>query len=658
MNSISKYFESINEPFASAFFENIERSKFYRFSKAYAHFFECCTLPEYSGGQLYPNGYAVSSEYNIVPHYSHTVSVNYKKLSEKCSEEALEYIKKDMDIIEFPPTPHSVGGYGFVHSFPNYARIEREGLNSYKNRIENLEHSDFRNGLLLLLDGIETYHKRILEKLISCKAPQNLISALEKVPFKPAGNLYEAMVCRNFVYYLDFCDNPGRIDAELIDFYDGEDFTEIFREFFTNVDINDGWSLAIGSEYNELTVQVLRAANGMRRPSVELRVTQNMPDSIWNEAIATIKTGGGSPSLYNEELYQEALKKRFKNISQDDLKKFNGGGCTETMLAGISRVGSLDAGINTALVLRNSITKYLTASESFEDFYEKFFCELKAAIEDTIEKVNYIYRQRIENMPQPIRTLLVDDCIDNEMDFNAGGARYNWSVINFAGIINVIDSFLAIRELVYDKKSYSPDEFLRLLDNEDKEFYKCLRKCECFGVDNKNADNFAAEFSDRLFGMLDDYKPVFGECFLPASIQFITYIDAGKDVGATPDGRKSGEPLCDSITAVHGKDVEGPTALLNSVTKLKLSKALGTPVLNFSIAPEYMEKALKYLAETYFEMGGMQMQITCVSKEDMLDALKHPEKHENLIVRVGGYSEYFNRLSDEMKRTVIERTLY
>jgi len=177
-------------------------------------------------------------------------------------------------------------------------------------------------------------------------------------------------------------------------------------------------------------------------------------------------------------------------------------------------------------------------------------------------------------------------------------------------------------------------------------------------VDDEYADALAARFTGDCFALLEGRTPVLGGKYLPASIQFNTYQNAGREVAATPDGRKNGAPLCDSVGAIHSNDIEGPTALLRSVSRLNLSKALGTPVLNFKIRPEHVDTMLRPLVETFFQMGGMQMQVSCVSREEILDAMAHPENHRNLIVRVGGYSEYWCRLSSELKQTVLERTLY
>jgi formate C-acetyltransferase len=255
-----------------------------------------------------------------------------------------------------------------------------------------------------------------------------------------------------------------------------------------------------------------------------------------------------------------------------------------------------------------------------------------------------------------VRTFLIDDCIDKAKDFNAGGARHYWSVVNVAGLVNVIDSLLALRDLVYDKKEFTPQAFLRALTEGSAAFKAKLRNCPCFGVDNPTADSLAADFAGEIFDIFGERTPYLGGRFLPSSIQFATYADAGRKVGPTPDGREAFSPLADSLGAIHGKDKSGPTAMLNSAAKLRLYKAAGTPILNLRLKKEFITRSLKPLVMGFFAQGGMQIQISCVSREDMLDAMEHPEMHRNLIVRIGGYSEYFNNLSQKLKETVIKRT--
>ncbi|NLE60306.1 MAG: hypothetical protein GX616_18300 [Planctomycetes bacterium] len=144
---------------------------------------------------------------------------------------------------------------------------------------------------------------------------------------------------------------------------------------------------------------------------------------------------------------------------------------------------------------------------------------------------------------------------------------------------------------------------------------------------------------------------------------FTTYVDRGKLVGATPDGRLAREPLGDSFGAYQGRDTKGPTALLNSVTSFPHLGAPGTLVVNARFGKDMMtspamRRKLQQLIETYFARGGMQIQITVVDQAILEDAIAHPEAHGDLIVRIGGFSVYFNDLSDEMKRSVLERSIH
>lgn len=648
-------FMSINEPYAAGFFEYPERSRFYRYANAQKRYWEQVPLPAYLGGRLYPNGSKYWPSCAVTPEPSYTFWIDYNALKAK-SGKALAIMTEEAQKLRLIDSPHTIGGNGFTHSFPNYFRIVKEGLNSYRERVESLASGDFREGLLIVLDGIKEYHTRCLELLKNSGAARDLIKALERVPFEPAQSLYEGMVCWNFIYYIDGCDNPGAIDSTLYEFYRGEDITALIEEFYDNVEVNGGWSSSIGPECNELTHQCLKAIKGRRRPSMEFRITSQTPKWAWEAAAEALASGSGQPAFYNEELYQEGLHKKFPDIPREDLLKFNGGGCTETMLAGISNVGSLDAGINLALIFSNCMRSDLEYCEDFEQFYKTLLEKAKDEILVTLEQISEYQRNREEYRPNPVRSLLIDDCIDNQSDFNSKGARYYWSVVNVAGLINVIDSLLAIREWVFLKKKYNGREFIRLLDDRNEKFLNDMKHSPCYGVDDITADEFAARFAYDIFEIFNLKKPYLGGAFLPSSIQFITYADAGKCVPATPDGRADGEALCDSIGAVHGKDVKGPTALLNSAATIPFNMALGTPVMNLRLQKDHLRYGLEGLVQGFFNQGGMQLQISCLSLTDMLDALEHPEKHENLMVRIGGYSEYFNRLSDDLKKEVIKRT--
>lgn len=654
-NTLVKKLNDAGEYFAAGLFEKPDAAAFVRYSRAYRRYFETRKLNEYSGESLYPCG----SKYTgllCFPDYSFTLGVQWEAFEKKCpfayKEIEQEFFKFESSV----PVGHRVGGNMYTHSYPNFARVIKEGFDSYEKRIEKIADPDIREGLLDVMAGIRAYHGKVL-KMLSAKAPDSdLYKALLKVPFSPAETLYEGLVCLNFVYYLDHCDNIGRLDADLIHLYKGEDVTEILRQFFKNVDANSGWSGSLGPDYNPLTLQCIKSVKGLRRPSLELRVTPDMSDELWEAAIDSICAGGGSPSLYNEAGYQSSLKKLFPEIPEADLKCFGGGGCTETMLAGISNVGSLDAGINLALVFEEYMRKNLGNAKSFEAFYQGFIAESGKLTEEVLEGISKSQKSRAEHRPQPVRTLLIDDCIDRGKDYNAGGARYYWSVVNIAGIVNVLDSLSVIKKLVFEDKVMSGSEMLGRLDAGDRLLQ--FKNVPRHGVNNEESDALAARFSADICAPFKDKTPYLGGKFLPSSIQFLTYIQSGSVVGATPDGRLAGEPLADCIGAVHNNDTKGATALLGSAASLCQSEFAGTPVLNITLDAEKSHSSLRPLVLGYFEKGGMQLQVTCLKVDELMDAVEHPEKYPNLIVRLGGYSEYFDRLSKPLRESVAKRTVY
>ncbi len=673
-----------------------------RYARAHRRWFENCRLPEYNGGLLYPCGsHGSGNQATLTPHYSFTLSWNSEIFDRKLAgaaqpqRQALQDLRALYDWEERRlkgiATPHSIGGAGYTHAIVNYGRVIDAGLDSHAERIAagladegNHARADFYRAMADLLEGIRAWHGRLIEALRQSgnrsENARRLLTALEQVPFRPARSFHEAMVAYNLVYYIDGCDNPGRMDQVLWPRYendagcDHDSALALMREFFNNVSANGGWSMAIGgtradggAAYQELTEICLEASHNKYRPSIELRVREDMPDRVWDLAMEALCTGCGQPAFYNEAGYLNALRSAGLKISDEDIVKWNGGGCTETMLHGCSNVGSLDAGFNLPLILEQMLRRVLAEPAiEFDGILEAFKEDAKAAIVEVTSQLNGYFAARAANRPQPVRSLLMDDCLDRGRDFNDGGARYNWSVVNVAGIANVADSLEAIREAVFKRKLVTPSRLLQVLRENFKgnePLRQSLLGCAKFGNDIDSVDSIAAEIEAFVNGEILSRKCRRGGKFLPSHIMFETFADAGKQVGATPDGRMSGEPLSDSAGPVQGRDRTGPTAMLNSVVRLPLRLAPGTPVLNMrfskaSLAKPEGRRRLRALVETYFRMGGLQIQISALDRGELLDAMKHPESHQDLIVRIGGYSTYFNWLSDDLKHEVIKRTEY
>jgi formate C-acetyltransferase len=643
---------------AAGAYENPERGLFFRKSVAIKRFYEKCPLPNYEGKPLYPSG-KICRDTLIAPRYLTGLSTFW---SEECSEDEtlmLKEFEKDFkQSFSSVPVEHTVAGNMWTHSIPHYERILREGFSSYLPRIEKIQDEDIRDGLKEVVSGIEIYANRCVEYLQSVRADERLINALKLVPMQPAQDIYQALVGWNFILYLDTCDNIGCLSEGLKPYYNGEDVTEVIANLYENLDVNEAWSASLIGDNHPLVLQCLEASKGKRRPMLELLVDENTPETVWEKSFEVMKTMNGQPAFYNKKLIYEALQKRFPQITATDLKQFSGGGCTETMIAGYSCVGSLDAGINLLFVLEETLREYLTKVETFEEFYLTYMQKVEAVVEKVTTEISNSQLLRAKVNPLPMRTLLIDDCIDNGMDYNNGGARYKWSIISFAGLVNVIDSLIVTRDFVFEKKLYTKELFLEKLKANDEEFLKQARSYEiAYGNDDARADELASRLSKDVFATLDDKKPAIGDGFIPASILFNYSAAGGRSVGATPDGRTANSPLADSVAAIFQKDVNGPLALLNSVTSLDLSSAIGIPVLNFNVQPDFDVYVLKNLISGYIEKGGMQMQLSCVSKEMLLEAYKNPDKYKKIVVRVAGFSEYFYRLSDDMKKVVLNRTI-
>ncbi len=653
MNAIAAKFYEIGEPYAAGLFEASEKGYFYRHAIANARFFEQLPPAQYvPGDKLYPSYRRFfCSGCAVCPQFAKTYDIDWDKLEAKDAEAA-------QALREFYDLSHMQRGW--THSTPNYKRIVREGLASYRERILKQENEEFREGLLALIDAFESYIRRSVAYLRSVNAPAELIEALERVPFAPAETYYQGLVAWNMIFHFDNGDNLGCLDDGLADLYRGEDLTEAIAELFDNLEAVDNWSCTIGTNgYNEITKQALRAIGKKRRPMLELLVRPEMPQEIWDLAIENLKNGSTHPSFYNINAIKAMLHDRFPQISAEDLELFCGCGCTETVFQGVTRAGGTDDDVPLLLLFEEYMHAHLTEAESFEAFYEGFCAYVECYIDRFLDGILEVYLYHAKYLPNPVRTLLTDDCIDKGLDFNAGGARYTWTQSSESGLINAIDSLLAVRDLVFEKKMFGAEEFLAKLKAEDAALFAVLKTCPCYGVDNEKADALASAFATRVYMAFRNKKPVaFIDGCLLTEHQFSRYEYQGTRVGPTPDGRRARQATCDSIAALRGKATLGPTAMLQSAAKLPQHLADGISVLNLTLSKNFVSSSLQALVEGYFALGGIQVQVTVTSVEELQDALAHPERHEDLIVRVGGYSELFIRLSPTLRKAVVERNVH
>ncbi len=709
----------ISEHYAAGFFEEADATMYRRYALALVRCAENLPIMPWNHSLLFPATYHQITEMGKYDHleyglwewhnadarkmptfgylYSDPLWFRFwlydgklKVLQSPEDRQTLETLKRFYD----EKTPR-IGGW--THGTVHYGRVLHEGLNGYRQRIQSQleknpspESQELYKSLLTVIDAAKIVQRRLLERLENTPAEGEmlnrrikLIDVLSRVPFEPARSFYEAMVALNFLFYFEGPDSPGRMDQYLWDFYQHDraaglitdaQVVELFGEFFRNMDNVCGWNVAIGgtkgpdgqSAVNELTHLIMEASKGRRRPNLALRIPKQADDRLWDSAFDVIATGNGLPALYNDSEYVNALRAYHLGLSERDLREISYGGCTETMIQGCSNVGSLAATFHMLKALENTITDCLATTSAFEEFLAKYFETLERDAEAICNFISKSNETKSRFYPQLIRTLLVDDCIDTGRDFWSGGPRYNWDIVGFEGFSNVIDSLIVLKQLMFEDKYITGEKFQQVLAanfDGSQDLVSRINRLPKYGQGNAQVDTLASKVATFAFDQFKNRCGWSGRKYLASCLMFVTYADRGKIVGATPDGRLAGAPLGDSFGAYQGRDTRGPTALINSVTGFPHKDAPGTLVVNIRLSKDMLtepatRKKIRSLVETYFSRGGMQIQINVVDQKVLKDAIDHPEKHGNLIIRIGGYSEYFNNLSEDLKLSVLERTIH
>lgn len=668
MTKQAELFFSVGEYFAAGFFEEPTSSNAKRFCRAYRRFYENCPLENIDlSAPLFPSDGCLRDREGLAvkPQYCRQFEVDYHKLAAK-SQAAAELMREFEEAHTYfaaAPGKEEVLKYtayidAWNHSCLDLKRICAEGVNGFEERVAKMENADLKEALLDLLCGIKAYHSRALSALRQAGAAEKLISALEWVPFRPARNAYEAMVSANFMFCFDGCDDMGHMDSWLYKYWHGEDLTAEMHCMMKNLQTSFGWSMSVGPEYNEITRQFIVASKGLARPMIELRVTPDMPNDLWELAVAAALSGGGQPSFYNDPAISERLSRRIPHAPAEDIFEFCGMGCTETAMTGLTYCGGIDSNLNVLKVFLESLESDLGLSETFDEFFERFMARLHRVQDKVMAYINGYYNRRAETCFAPIRTLFTEDCISKELGFYQGGARYTYAVPSDSGIPNTVDSLLTVKKLIFEDRAYTPEAYRSKLAHRDSEFMALCAACPAYGTGNDEADEIMTRLTSRFYAHYKTGKLDLGLGFLPTSHQFTRHICEGDTTPPTPDGRDMGTPVSDSIAAVNGKAVFGPTAMLNSASAWAQEDVYAIPVLNLSINKKFDPAVLRALIEGYFRMGGTQIQITCLTSETLQDAKLHPEKHGDLIVRVGGYSEFFKNLTPELQNAVLERTMF
>lgn len=429
---------------------------------------------------------------------------------------------------------------------------------------------------------------------------------------------------------------------------------------------------------NSLSYLILDVIEEMRilQPSSMVQLSKKNPDSFIHRAIKITKTGFGQPSIFNTDAIVQELVRQGKTL--EDARNGGASGCVESGAFGTEAywlTGYFNLPKVLEITLHNGIdprtgnllglkTGNSNDFKTFDDLWSAFEKQLQHFVDIKI-KGNCIIEQLYGKMlPAPFLSLFIDDCIASGKDYNSGGARYNSSYIQGVGLGSITDSLSAIHYHVFDKKTLSMDEMLKVMaaNFEDSDILraKLVYETPKFGNDDDFADEHAVRVFNALWKLIDGRPTARGGQFRLDMLPTTCHVYFGSVIGAMPDGRLATKPLSEGISPVQGADRKGPTAVIKSVSKFDHLKTGGT-LLNQKFTPEFFEnddaiEKIGKLVRTYFRMDGHHIQFNVVSAATLRDAQKHPENYADLIVRVAGYSDYYNDLTPELQEEIIRRT--
>jgi trans-4-hydroxy-L-proline dehydratase len=540
---------------------------------------------------------------------------------------------------------------------------------------------------------------------VPANAPRTMWEALQYYWFVHLGVITELNT------WDAFC--PGRLDQHLEPFYrqdlaagslDRERAKELLQCFwvkFNNqpappkvgitlkesgtytdfANINLGGVKADGSDgVSDLTYLLLEVIDEMRllQPSTNVQVSKKNPDLFIRKAGEVIRKGWGQPSVFNVEAVIQELLSQGKSLV--DARCGGTSGCVETGAFGKESY-ILTGYFNLTKVLEITLNDGLDPASgkllglgsgkevqftSFEQLMEAFKRQLEHFIEIKITGNQVIEELYAVDMPAPFLSLIIDDCLENARDYNAGGSRYNTNYIQGVGIGSITDSLAALKKHVFEDQRYSLEELLGLLKSnftgrEEVRQY-LIHKTPHYGNDDDYADSIMKQVFHLFYDAVNGRPSYRGGTYRINMLPTTCHVYFGSVIGATPDGRLSGLPLSEGISPVQGVDLNGPTAVIKSASKMDHLLTGGT-LLNVKFTPQVLagEKGLDslvHLVRSYFRMDGHHIQFNVVDAETLRKAQLNPEVYGNLIVRVAGYSDYFNNLSEQLQNEIIKRTAH
>lgn len=505
--------------------------------------------------------------------------------------------------------------------------------------------------------------------------------------------------------------NPGHFDQHLAPFYekgiaDGtltrDKAKELMSCFFIKVNnhtappkvgitakesgtYNDFTNLNIGgvksdgsdgvSEVSYIMLETIEELH-ILQPGSAIHISACTPERFLRAGCKVIRQGHGYPSVFNPDVYIQELMRQGKSLT--DAREGGCSGCIEVGAFGKEAyvlTGYLNVPKILEVTLHNGVdpvsgrkvgleTGEADSFQTFEDLYAAFLKQIHYFVDMKVRVSNYIDRMFAKYAPATFLSLFIDDCIAKGKDYYNCGPRYNTTYIQCTGLGTITDSLCSLKKHVFEDKRYTMNEMLQAM-NDNFVGHEVMRQyilnhTPFFGNDDDKADSVAVRVFNDLYDAIEGKPNTKGECFHLNMLSTTCHVYFGKVMGATPNGRLAGRAISDGTSPSHGADTHGPSAVIKSLGKLDQVKSGGT-LLNQRFMPSLLKREedvakLASLIRTYFALGGHHIQFNIVDTETLYAAQKCPEDYRDLLVRVAGYSDYFNDMNADLQADVIART--
>lgn len=630
-----------------------------------------------------------------------------------CYRELFQAEEAEWDILQecVPKASPRIGGQD-SHMAIDYEKLLSLGITGIKDEIEgyrsrlelhkpqDMEKDIFYRACLEALYGVleyaDNYAHAAKELAESCRDPKRKDELLEiarictKVPRYPADTFHEAL---QSIHFITFCMEGlyqlGRPDRYLIEFYrkdiengiltreSAQELIDclciLFNEYIHRgvaVGFMVGGRDAQGMDItNELTYHFIESIGHTRMiyPGIGLCYNKDTPRDLLVRSCQLLGEGLSHPALFNDDIITRGLKGY--GLPPEEACLYIHSTCVEITPISSSAVWVASPYINLVEILLD-----LIGVQSKDDTHTRFtgYDDIKRAYRERLgEKIrqesinqNLIQMERYYHGGDPLVSCFVKDCLAKGKDIDQGGARYNWIMPSFIGLANLADSLMVIKSLVFEQERISLGELAQILEDnyeghEDLRM-EILNRVPKYGNDEEIVDELVGEVTGWIIQEVEKYETYRGDRFIPSLFCWIMHEQMGSVTPASPDGRKEGFPLGDGSGPAQGREKKGPTASILSSTKWDHCPFIGGIAVNMKFGSSWLSGAtldkMLDMIETFMDRGGFELQVNVVNQETLIEAQKNPEEYRDLVVRIGGYSDYFIHLSPAMQEEVILRT--